>query len=206
MVIRGERLNGFTHLAGALASIAGLVWLVVLATARHDPFRVVGCAVFGASLILLYAASTTYHTVWGRPKRFFQKIDHAAIYLLIAGTYTPYTLVTLHGGWRWSLFGLSWTLAAIGIAQELWLGRRAKRVSVLLYLGMGWLVVIALGPLSARLGSVGLVWLLAGGLAYTGGVAFYLLDGRMRHAHAIWHLFVLGGSTCHFFGILRAVA
>lgn len=206
MLLRGERLNGFTHLVGALLSVAGLVLLVVVAAARHDPFRVVACAVFGASLILLYCASTAYHTAWGRPKRVLQKIDHAAIYLLIAGTYTPYTLVTLRGGWGWTMFGLTWALAAVGIAQELWIARGARRASLVIYLVMGWLALIALGPLSARLGAVGLGWLFAGGLAYTGGVAFYVLDGRLRHAHGIWHLFVLGGSACHFVGVWRAVA
>lgn len=206
MVLRGERLNGLSHLVGTLLAIAGLVALVVVTAARHDPRCTVASALFGASLVLLYLSSTAYHSAWGRPKRILQKVDHAAIYVLIAGTYTPYTLIALHGAWGWTLFGLSWGLAAVGIVQELvFTGRASRRVSLALYLTMGWLIVIAIGPLSARLGSSGVAWLLAGGVTYTVGVIFYVAEGRLRHAHGIWHLFVLGGSTFHYFGVLMTV-
>ncbi len=205
MIVRGERLNGITHLVGTLLAIAGAVVIVAVAAKHHDPFRVGGCAVFGGSLVLLYFASTTYHCAWGRAKQVFQKLDHAAIYLLIAGTYTPYALVTLRGGWGWTLFGLIWALAVVGIAQELLRGG-SRRASLAIYLVMGWLALIALRPLSSALGARGMAWLVSGGVTYTVGVLFYVLDGRMRYAHGIWHVFVLGGSSCHFFGILRAVA
>jgi hemolysin III len=203
---RGERLNSITHLAGAALSLGALVWLVLLASFRGDPWRIVSFAVFGATLLALYSASSAYHLARGRVKAIFQKLDHAAIYLLIAGTYTPFTLVTLRGPWGWSIFGVCWGLAALGVVLDLTLARGARWGSLVLYLTMGWLILIAVKPLVARLASGGLFWLAAGGAIYTLGVVFYVLDAKMRHAHGIWHLFVLGGSACHVVSVVRYVA
>lgn len=202
----GERFNSYTHLLGALAAIGGLVVLVVLAGMRGDPWRVVSFSLYGTTLLLLYAFSTLYHSLRGRAKAVFRRLDHAAIYLLIAGTYTPFTLVTLRGGWGWSLFGVIWSLALLGIVLE-WLQRHGPRtLSLVLYLIMGWLVVIAMVPLWHALPLAGLLWLLAGGVCYTGGVVFFVFDERWPHAHGIWHLFVLAGSACHYIAVLRYVA
>ena len=197
----GERLNSYTHLAGAVLAAIGAPVLVVLAARSGDAWKIVGCATYGAALLLLYGASTLYHSVRGRAKAVLRKLDHCSIYLLIAGTYTPFALVTLRGPWGWTLLGLAWGLAAVGIAQEFIFGKGARRLSILIYLVMGWMGVAALGPLAAGLGVFGLAWLLAGGLLYTGGIVFYLLDERVRHFHGVWHLFVLGGSAAHFIAI-----
>jgi hemolysin III len=202
----GERLNSYTHLAGTLFAAIGAPVLVVLAARSGDAWKIAGCATYGAALFLLYGASTLYHSVRGRAKAILRKLDHCSIYLLIAGTYTPFTLVTLRGPLGWTLFGLAWGLAALGIAQEFLLGKGARRLSILIYLVMGWMGVAALRPLAAGLGAPGLAWLLAGGLLYTGGIVFYLLDERVRHFHGVWHLFVLGGSAAHFVAIALYVA
>jgi hemolysin III len=194
----GERLNGFTHLAGAALAAAGLVALVVIAAGTGDPWRIVSFTVFGATLFLLYTFSTLYHSTRGRAKAVFQKLDHCAIYLLIAGTYTPFALVALRGPLGWTLFGLAWGLAILGIAQEFWLGKGARWLSLAIYLVMGWMGVVALSPLVASLGPAGLAWLVAGGVLYTAGIVFYVFDERVRHFHGIWHLFVLGGSASHW--------
>jgi len=197
----GERLNSYTHLAGTVLAAVGAPLLVVLAARTGDAWKIVGCSVFGAALFLLFGASTLYHSVRGRAKAVLRKLDHCSIYLLIAGTYTPFALVTLRGTWGWTLFGLTWGLAAAGIAQEFVFGRGTRRLSMLIYVVMGWMAVAALGPLAAGLGAPGLAWLLAGGLLYSGGIAFYLLDERVRHFHGVWHLFVLGGSAAHFIAV-----
>jgi hemolysin III len=206
-VYHGERLNSYSHLLGALAAAAGLVVLVVLAAERGDPWRIVSFSIYGASLLLLYLFSALYHSLRGRAKSILQKFDHHAIYLLIAGTYTPFTLVTLRGAWGWSLFGAVWGLAALGIVVDSLHGRGARRIlPVVIYVVMGWLALIALKPLVAALPRAGFAWLLAGGLFYTVGIVFYVLDARLRHAHGIWHLFVLAGSICHYLAILLYVA
>ena len=197
----GERLNGFTHLAGTVLAAIGAPVLVVLAARSGDAWKIVGFATYSAALLLLYGASTLYHSVRGRAKAILRKLDHCSIYLLIAGTYTPFALVTLRGPWGWTLFGLAWGLTALGIAQEFVFGKGARRLSILIYVVMGWMGVAALRPLAAGLGAPGLAWLLAGGLLYTGGIVFYLLDERVRHFHGVWHLFVLGGSAAHFIAI-----
>lgn len=202
----GERLNSYTHLAGAVLAAIGAPVLVVLAARSGDAWKIVGCTTYGAALLLLYGASTLYHSVRGRTKTILRKLDHCSIYLLIAGTYTPFALVTLRGPWGWTLFGLAWGLAAIGIAQEFVFGKGARRLSILIYIVMGWMGVAALRPLAAGLGTSGLAWLLAGGLLYTVGIAFYILDERVRHFHGVWHLFVLGGSAAHFIAIAFYVA
>lgn len=203
----GEKLNTLTHLAGAALSVAGLSILVTVAVLQGDAWKVFSFSVFGATLVLLYSFSTVYHGVrHPRAKAILQKVDHNAIYLLIAGSYTPIALVTLRGPWGWTLFGLIWVLALAGIAQELTLGRRTRRLSLVLYVLMGWLVLIAIKPLLQAMPAGGIAWLVAGGLVYSMGIYFYVHGERVRHFHGVWHLFVLGGSFCHFKCVLLYVA
>jgi hemolysin III len=193
-----EIANRLTHGVGALLGVAGLVLLVVASARNGDAWHVVSTAIFGATLVLLYTASTLYHSFSGeRARQLLRKFDHAAIFLLIAGTYTPFVLVTLRGAWGWSLFGVVWGLAIVGVALKFWFAGRFRVVSTLIYLAMGWLVLIALKPLVAALPSGGMKLLVAGGLCYTGGAVFYLWRSLPYH-HAIWHVFVLGGSACHW--------
>lgn len=194
---RWELANALTHGAGVVAAVAGGTVLIVLAALYGDVMKVVTSAVFAATLVLLYTASTVYHAV-RRPelKARLKVLDHCAIYLLIAGTYTPFTLVGLRGGWGWSLFGVVWGLAVAGVVFKLFFTGRFPRISTAIYVGMGWMVVIAIQPMLERLSGVTLAWLVAGGLAYTAGTVFY--HNRRPYAHAIWHLFVLVGSVCHF--------
>jgi hemolysin III len=202
----GERFNGYTHLAGAVLALAGATFLVTMASLKADPWRIASFAVYGATLVLLYVTSTLYHSLRGRAKDVFRKLDHCSIYLLIAGTYTPFTLVTLHGGWGWSLFGVVWGLALVGMAQEWWLARGERRASLAIYLGMGWLGLVAALPLLEVLGWKGFAWVAGGGAMYTLGIVFYLYDERIRYFHGIWHLFVLAGSAMHFGAIAAYVA
>jgi len=198
---REEVAHAITHGAGALLSVAGLALLVTFSALHGDAWLVVGTSIFGASLVLAYTASTLYHSFRAdRLRRLMRKFDHAAIFLLIAGTYTPFTLVTLRGPWGWSLFGIIWGLAAAGVALKFWFAGRFRVASTLLYLGMGWLVVMALKPLAAALPRGGLVWLFAGGACYSAGTIFYLAR-RMPYHHAIWHLWVLAGSVCHWVAV-----
>ena len=195
---REELANSLTHGLGALLSVAGLGLLVFKAAHYGDAWQVVSTAIFGTSLMLLYSASTLYHSFRSeRTKQVLQKFDHAAIFLLIAGTYTPFVLVTLRGAWGWSLFGVVWGLAVAGVTLKFWLAGRFRLVSTLIYLAMGWLVMVAIKPLVAALPAGGMKLLLAGGLCYTGGAAFYLWK-RLPYHHAVWHLFVMGGSACHW--------
>ena len=179
---------------------------MVVAARQGDPWKIVSFSLYGVTLFLLYGASTLYHSLRGRAKTIFRGLDHLAIYLLIAGTYTPFMLVILRGGWGWSLFGAIWGLAMVGMALEFLPRRRTRILSVVIYFLMGWLVLIALDPLWRALPLMGLVWLVAGGLFYTVGVVFYGLDKRLRHAHGVWHLFVLAGSASYYFAILYYVA
>jgi hemolysin III len=202
---REEAANSLVHGLGAVLAVAGLAVLAVAAS-RRGTAAVVGCVVFGATLVLLYATSTLYHAVpHGRAKAALRVLDHSAIFLLIAGTYTPFTLVSLRGPWGWSLFGIVWGLAAAGIALRLALKRRPTALFVTLYVAMGWCVVVALRPLLAAVPGAGVALLAAGGLAYSAGVAFYLWQ-RLPYHHAIWHAFVLAGSALHFAAVLRYVA
>ena len=198
----GEEIaNSVTHGVGLAASLAAAP-LLLIAAARDDAWRVVGVSIFAATLVALYAASTLYHALPpSRAKRVFRVLDHGAIYLLIAGTYTPFALGALRGPWGWTLLGLVWALAAIGITLKSVRGFRHPRVSTAVYLVMGWLVVLAINPLVANVSRAGLLWLLGGGLFYTGGVIFYALD-RRRYVHSVWHLFVLGGSACHVVAVM----
>ncbi len=201
----GERFNAISHLAGALLALAGSVVLVVLASLDGDPFKIVGVSVYGLTLVLLYTFSTLYHSVRGPYKNLFQKLDHHSIYLLIAGSYTPFCLVSLQGAWGWSLLGVVWGLALIGILQELFPSKGERILSVVIYIVMGWAALAALMPLMRALGTEGFAWLAAGGVFYTVGIIFYVIDTRMRHAHGIWHLFVVAGSAAHYFTIFRYV-
>jgi len=190
---------------GALGSVAGLVILIVQAVSRGDARLVVGVSVFGASMVILYTASTIYHALTPpRAKYVFELMDHGAIYLLIAGTYTPFALTVLGGGWGWSSFGVVWGLATLGIIYEVVLRRPWKWLSLVFYLGLGWLMVGVTKPLSAVLPAAGLYWVAAGGLAYTVGAIFYAWRG-FRYHHAVWHLFVLAGTGCHFVAVLLYV-
>lgn len=201
----GERFNSWTHLAGALLSVLATAALATAAAGTGDPWKIVGASVFGATLILLYTASTLYHSLRGRAKAVLRKFDHCAIYLLIAGSYTPLALVSLRGAWGWSLFGVSWGLALLGVVQEIWWAKGARWLSMVIYLAMGWLALVAVMPLLRALTPAGFAWLVAGGAVYTLGIVFYVLDERWPPAHGIWHLFVLGGSTMHVVTVLRYV-
>jgi hemolysin III len=202
----GERFNGYSHLAGTFLAAGGAAALVRIAASSGDAARIVGVSVYGAALVLLYLVSTIYHSIRGRAKDVFRKLDHAAIYLMIAGSYTPFTLVTLGGAWGWALFGIIWGLAAVGIVQELWIARGARVLSLAIYVLMGWLAVVALVPLFRALSWDGMAWLVGGGLLYTVGIVFYAYDERFPHWHGIWHLFVMAGSAAHFTAVLLFVA
>ncbi|HSK21465.1 MAG TPA: hemolysin III family protein [Longimicrobiales bacterium] len=194
---KDELASALTHAAGVVASLAGGAVLITLAALSGSVYQIVGAAVFAASLVLLYSASTAYHIALGeRVKHRLKIFDHCAIYVLIAGTYTPLTLTALRGPWGWTLFGVVWGLAVAGIIFKLFFIGRFPRVSTAIYIGMGWLVVVAAGPLVRAVDPVALAWLVGGGLAYTGGTVFYH-SRRIPYAHAVWHLFVLTGSVCH---------
>jgi hemolysin III len=199
---REEMVNSLTHGLGLVLSVVGLIVLVVLAALRGTPRHVVSVSIYGATLVLLYAASTLYHAFRSpRVKRVFKILDHSAIYLLIAGTYTPFTLVILRGPWGWTLFGLVWGLAIAGIVLKSLFVDHFVIASTIVYVAMGWLVVIAIKPVMAAVPNGGLLWLLAGGLCYTIGVAFFAAR-RLPYGHAIWHLFVLAGSISHYVAVL----
>jgi len=199
----GEEIaNSITHGVGLVLSIAGLGVLTAYASLFGTIWHIVSCVIFGTTLILLYTASTLYHSIQApRAKSIMRVLDHSAIFLLIAGTYTPFTLVSLRGVWGWTLFGVIWGLAAIGILFQTTLLHRWVAASLLLYVGMGWVVVAAIKPMLAAVAPGGLLLLLLGGLAYTSGIGFYVRRS-MRYHHAIWHGFVLAGSALHFFAVL----
>ena len=197
----GEELaNAISHGLGAMLAVAALPLLVWQAARLGTASDVVGACIFGASLMLLYGTSALYHALpAGGAKRWFNRMDHAAIYLLIAGSYTPFTLGVLKGPWGWSLFGVVWAAAAVGVAIKLLNRLRHPWLSTGLYVAMGWVALVAIRPLLERMPFAGLAWLVVGGLCYTLGAVVFMLDNRVRYAHAVWHLFVLGGSVCHFF-------
>lgn len=200
-----EVFNSVSHGIGAGLGIAGLVIMIVYAAYTGDAWKIVSTTIFGASLIFMYTSSTLYHALVGRKRVFFNKMDHSAIYVLIAGTYTPFMLVTLRGPWGWSIFGAIWALAIAGILFKMfWYTKKLRTLSAVIYLIMGWLVVIALKPLIAKLPIGGLIWLVAGGLSYSIGIIFYLVK-KIPFGHGIWHLFVLGGSFCHYLSVLLYV-
>ncbi len=202
----GEEIaNSITHGIGALLSIAALVILVVVAALYGDVWHVVSFTVYGSCLLILYLSSTLYHTIQNPKLRpIFRRLDHASIYLLIAGSYTPFLLVSLRGPWGWSLFGVVWGLAVMGILFKIFFINRLEVISTLAYIGMGWLCMIAYQQLVANIPMTGLIWLIVGGIVYTVGVLFYALQ-KIPYNHAIWHLFVLGGSVCHFFAVYSLI-
>lgn len=202
----GERFNSISHLVGAALALAGSVLLIVLASCLGDPLKIVSFSVYGAMLVTLYVFSTLYHSVRGRAKNVLRKFDHCSIYLLIAGTYTPFALVSLRGVLGWSLFGVIWGLALLGIVQEIWFAKGARVLSLVIYILMGWLAMAVVVPLWRALTPAGFGWLAAGGACYTLGIIFYATDHKVRHGHGLWHLFVLAGSICHFFTVLLYVA
>ena len=201
---QGEEIaNSISHGIGLLATLGGTPFLIMHAARYGDAGFFVGTSLFSATIILLYLASTLYHALpMGKAKRVFRVIEHSAIFLLIAGTYTPFTLGVLSGAWGWTLFGVVWGLAAIGVALKVLNKASHPIVSTGLYLLMGWLIVIAVDPLFAKVPASGLLWLIAGGLSYTAGVAFFATDSRLRYGHLIWHLFVIAGTVCHYFAVL----
>ena len=200
----GEELaNSITHGVATLLSLLAIPILISSALNTDNIVAVISFSIFGLSLFVLYLASTIYHALpQGRVKTLFGIFDHCAIFILIAGTYTPILLVTMAGRWGWSLFGVVWGLALCGIVFKLIYGKRYRMLSNALYLGMGWIIIIAIKPLIASMPSGGLAWLVGGGLAYTLGIVFYIADSRWHYAHTIWHLFVFTGSLCHFFAVL----
>ena len=204
---KGEKFNSLTHLAGVIAAIIGVSLLIAIAIDKADIWKIIGFSIYGATLILLYSVSTIYHSIrMSKTKDIFRQLDYISIYLLIAGSYTPFALITLHGVWGWTLFGIIWVLAVIGIFQEILIGKKTRRYSLILYIIMGWLIVIAINPLIASLSIDGMWWLSAGGFSYTFGVIFFLLDEKYRHFHGIWHIFVMAGSFCQFICLYNYVA
>ena len=211
----GEKFNTLSHMLAAMLALPGVIYLIVLASQTGDPYKIVSVSIYGVTLILLYMASTIYHYHGGPYKKILQKLDHLSIYLLIAGTYTPYMLVTLRGAWGWTILGVVWGLALIGMALDLKPKFKAinedtqqedKRIpQLIIYLIMGWLVLIPLKPLSEHLLSYGTTLLATGGILYSLGVIFFILDHRVKHAHGIWHLFVIGGSVSHYVSITAYV-
>lgn len=201
-----EVFNAITHGCGIFLGIAALVILVTLSALEDSTLKVITTAVYGASIILMFTISTLYHAFpWPRAKSVLKILDHSSIYVLIAGSYTPVVLVKLGGAWGWSIFGVIWGLAIFGIAFKLFFTGRYETFSIALYAVMGWLIVVAFHPLAQDIPLGGLLWLLAGGLCYTFGVIFYVLDTRYHFSHFFWHLFVLAGCICHFFAILLYV-
>jgi len=203
---RGEELlNSLTHGVGLALSIAGAVALIVLAVLRGGPLHITTCAVYGGTLITLYSASTLYHSFRSpRVRKVFQVIDHCSIYLLIAGTYTPFTLVKLQGAWGWSLFAAVWAIAVLGIVFKAFFTGRMTALSTAAYIAMGWMAVLAIKPMLALIPTGGILWIAAGGVAYTLGVVFFACN-RIPYNHAIWHLFVIAGSVCHYVAVMRYV-
>lgn len=204
-MVKGEKFNSITHLAGSIASAIGLIVLLYIAIQQQDPWKIASFGIYGATLLTLYTCSTLYHSFSGRWKAIFQKFDHLAIYLLIAGTYTPFTLVTLRGQTGWTFFAIIWGLASIGFVVELLPGKGKRILPIIIYLLMGWLMVIIIDPLIQEISLQGVNLLMAGGLFYTLGLIFYGLDFKHRLAHGIWHLFVLAGSISHYITIVYYV-
>lgn len=197
----GERFNAVSHLIAAVLALLGATVLVVLAALRGDVWKVTSFAIYGAALVLAYSVSTLYHSLRGPAKRIFRKLDHQVIYLLIAGSYTPFCVITLRGPWGWSLFGVVWALAVLGMLQEFRRNKDARVLSVVLYVVMGWIALVAVVPLLEALGPAGFGWVAAGGVFYTVGIVFYAFDEKFPYCHGIWHLFVAAGSATHYFAI-----
>ena len=203
---KGERFNTLSALVGAIAAVSGVAWLLLLAVRQGDPWKIASFSIYGLTLISVFVFATLYHGLNGQAKAVFSKLDHLSIYLLIAGTYTPFTLVTLRDSVGWQVFAIIWGMALVGIILDV-VPRTGNRVfPVIIYLVMGWLIVVALKPLLRALPMGGFYCLLAGGLFYTVGVVFYVLDNKVSYFHGIWHVFVLGGSFSHYLAVLYYVA
>lgn len=203
--VQEEIANSLSHAIGIGLGVVTLVILTIVATAQHDPWKIISGTLFGSTIILMYLASTLYHSIpFEKTKRFFKTLDHSSIYLLIAGSYTPFNLVTLHGRWGWTLFGLTWGLALLGLIFKIFYVYRFEIISTLIYIAIGWLAIIAINPILHHLPFGGIVWLVLGGICYTLGTIFYVWE-KPLYTHAIWHLFVLAGTTCHFFAVLNYV-
>lgn len=204
----GEKLNSITHLVGAVLAMVGFGVLLTISIQEHNPLLIISFTIFGLTLILLYTMSTLYHSFHPpKLKKIFQKFDHVSIYLLIAGTYTPYMLVSLRGSNGLIMLTLIWVMAVIGLLLDIFIPKRIEWLQVLIYLMMGWICTLNYSELQAAIPTAGVVWLTMGGIAYTVGIVFYVLDNlkKLRHAHGIWHLFVLSGSICHFISIVTYV-
>jgi hemolysin III len=196
-----EMIHAATHGVGVILSIAGLSWMLYVSIGASDAWRIAASAIYGATLIALFLASTVYHSMYAsRHREVFRLLDHCAIYLLIAGTYTPFLLVAMRSSTGWWLFGTIWAMATAGIVTKLWLRHRFPKVALASYLAMGWLIVVAAPQMAAAIGPNGMAWLVAGGVSYSAGAVFYVLE-RMPFNHAVWHVFVLIGGICHFFGV-----
>jgi hemolysin III len=202
----GERLNSYTHLAGSVLALAGGVALVSMAASRHDPWRLASFSIYGLTLFLTYVSSTFYHSTRGRTKEIFRRLDHISIYLMIAGTYTPFAMVALRGTWGWRLLLAAWSLALVGIVQEILVARGARITSLAIYLVMGWMGLVFGELIADALSMQGFLYLLGGGIVYTVGIVFYLFDERFPHWHGIWHLFVIAGSAVHYAAIVKFMA
>ncbi len=203
--VREEIVHALTHGAGVILSIAGLSWMLYVSIVAADPWRIAASAIYGVTLIVLFLASTMYHSMYkSRHREVFKLLDHCAIYLLIAGTYTPFLLVAMRSDTGWWLFGTIWALATAGIVKKLWFRHRFPKLALASYLGMGWLVVVAAPQLAAAIGPNGMAWLIAGGISYSVGAIFYALD-RIPFNHAVWHVFVLAGGICHFMSVILHV-
>jgi len=197
-----EILHSGTHALGVVLSIVGLSWMLYLSIAAADPWRIVASSIYGTSLIALFLASTIYHGLYAsRHREIFKLLDHCAIYLLIAGSYTPFLLVAMRTNTGWWLFGTVWALATAGIIKKLWFRHRFPKIALASYLAMGWLIVVAAPQMAAAIGPNGMAWLVAGGLCYTVGAIFYVAE-KIPFNHAVWHVFVLGGGVCHFLGVV----
>jgi hemolysin III len=203
--VREEIIHALTHGAGVILSIAGLSWMLFVSIAAADPWRIVASAIYGTTLIALFLASTIYHSMYlSRHREIFKLLDHCAIYLLIAGTYTPFLLVAMRSDTGWWLFGTIWALATAGIIKKLWFRHRFPKFALASYLVMGWLIVVAAPQLAAAIGPHGMAWLVAGGISYSVGAIFYAMN-RMPFNHAVWHVFVLAGGVCHFMSVVLHV-
>ncbi|GIL16573.1 MAG: hemolysin III [Oligoflexia bacterium] len=201
----GERFNSISHLVGVALSLVGASVLITLAVVTKDPWKITSSSIYGAMMIFLFGFSTLYHSLKGRAKVIFQKLDYIAIYLMIAGTYTPFTLVNLRAADGWIFFWIIWGLAAFGISQELVRNSVTRKLSLLIYVVMGWLILFAIKDLWQALTAAALTWLILGGAFYTIGIVFFVNDTRWKHAHGVWHLFVLAGCICQYFSVVLSI-
>ena len=203
---KSERFNTFSALLGAIAAVAGVIWLLALAVRQGDPWKIGSFSIYGVTLILVYVFATLYHGSDGKAKGILSKLDQLSIYFLIAGTYTPFTLVTLRDSVGWQVFSMIWGMAFFGVILDLMPLKGNRVLPVIIYLAMGWLIIIALKPLLRVLPMQGFYWLFWGGLFYSVGVVFYVLDNKVSYFHGIWHIFVLAGSFSHYVAVLNYVA